>query len=326
MYGLFSKYSFVAYALLPVVLILFRIPLFKSPEVALTSYDADLYTPLWNMLFGGVMAGSVLSIALVLVINFLTCLLVNYITNNFGFTERPTLLGGLFYIMLSSGFVVSQGFYPVSIFALLFVLALMRLFKGALLNIKEQYCFESAMIFAIGSLIWAKGFWFLIFHIVMLIMLRMCTLRTLMATVLGLLTPTALFATGLYLNGTLQISVIEYARCLIVPVAFYKTGIFAKIYLSVMALVLIVSMLHILNKMSTQKILESRYSKIMIWSVFFSVVLLMLPHFSFEIQHIIAVCGAAMLSSFVYGVRSKLISEIITTAMALLVWSVQWWS
>jgi hypothetical protein len=152
MYGLFSKYSFVAYALLPVVLILFRIPLFKSPEVALTSYDADLYTPLWNMLFGGVMAGSVLSIALVLVINFLTCLLVNYITNNFGFTERPTLLGGLFYIMLSSGFVVSQGFYPVSIFALLFVLALMRLFKGALLNIKEQYCFESAMIFAIGYL------------------------------------------------------------------------------------------------------------------------------------------------------------------------------
>ena len=326
MFKLFSKYSFFAYAILPIVLLIFRIPLFISPETSLTSYDEDLYTPLWDLLFGSIMDSSVWSIACALIVNFITILLVNHITNNYCFTERQSHLGGFFFMVLSSGFVISQGFHPVSIFVLLFAIALIRIFSGAQNEKPMRNCYDVALLFSIASLLWAKGVWFFPFHIIMLIMLRIFTLRTLLATLFGIMTPVILVVSYYFFDGTLQSVVVDYLRCIVVPVAFYKTSVLAKIYLGIMALALLLSMLHTINKMQTQKILESRYSRIMIWSVFYSVVLLMLPHFSFEVQNIIAVCGAIIISSFLQSIRSGLLAEIITLILVVLSWSVQWWS
>jgi hypothetical protein len=326
MFRIFNKYSFVAYALLPVVLLLFRIPLFMSPEVSMTSYDEDLYTPVWNLLFGYVGKGSVLSIVLALVVVFLTALFVNRLTNSFRFTERQSNLGGFYFIILTSGFLVSQGFHPICLFVLLFVVALMRLFDGAQSNYPERYCYDAGVLFSMGSLLWAKGLWMLLFHVVVLIMLRMFTLRTVISTLLGMFTPVVLALTYFFYTDNLVAANVDYIRCAVVPVAFYKTSILAKSYLVVLSIVLLMATLHIFRKMPTQKIIESRYSKIMIWIIIYSVAMLMLPHYSFEVQQLIAVSGAIILSSYMQSMRSKLMAEIITLILVVLVWCVQWLS
>lgn len=326
MFNFFNKYTLPAYAMLPIVLILFRIPMLMSPSASLTAYDSDLYTPLWKTLFGNITEGGTLSKIFALLIDLVTLFMVNLLTNTFKFTDKQSHLGGFFFIILSSGFIVSQGFHPICIFTLMFVMALYRLFRGTKTENHPKYCFDAGLLFSIGSLLWAKGLWMFAFHIIMLVMLRMLTLRSLLATLHGIAIPIIITATYFFMTDSITEATFNYIQNVIVPVAFYKTGILAKIYLGALTVILLASIIHVFKKMQTQKIVESRYSKIMIWTILYCVAALMLPHYSFEVQQLIAVCGAIIIASYLQSIRSKIVAEIMTLLMVVLVWSLQWLS
>lgn len=323
MYSFFSRNSFISFAALPLLLILFRLRLILSPEISFVATDNDLYTPIWNALFGTITYGSLSSVAIAIAMTFVTAIIVNSIVTSH-FSERSNL-GGMFFIILSSGFVISQSLHPINVFALLFAISIYRMFKGASAEAPMHYCFESGMLLSISYLFWAKSLFFLPLLIIMMIMLRMFNIRTLLATIMGLCVPIIVAATYyFYYDNFNQIFEI-YKQCTIVPVAFYKTGFFARSYIIIYSLLLFIAILSSMRNMQTFKIVESRLYRVIIWIIFYATFFIMLPHFSFEMQILIATGGAVLLSTLVTRLHSLRIKEIFVTTTTIVAWIVQWY-
>lgn len=325
MYRFFSRNSFLAFASLPLILILYRLRLLMSPEISYVASDADLYTPIWEMTFGAISEGSRLSIAIAIILTLITALVINSITNRYRFVEHPNNLGGLFFIILSNGFIISQSLHPISIFALLLSISIYRLFKCGLEEQPMHHCFDSAMLISISFLFWAKVIWFLPLYIIIIFTLRTINLRSFIAILLGFSVPLIIASTYYYYQGNLPEIISEYWQKMMVPVAFYKTNIFARSYIIIYAILLIVAILSNMRNMQMFKIIESRYYRVIIWLVFYSSLFIILPHFSFEMQIIIAMGGAIMISSYIMRLHRYRWQEIYTTLIAIIAWIIQWY-
>lgn len=323
MFKLFNRNTFATFALLPLLLVLFRLRLILAPDESIIYSDADLYTPMWNYVFGslGVRASTSIAMALTLV----TAYIVNSLTNRFRFTEKQGNLGGMFVVLLSSGFMTMHGLHPAHVFAFWFVISIYRLFVGAPNHRPMRYCFEAAMMLGIGTLFWAKGVWFVPLFFVMVMILRMMELRSLLALLMGLAVPGVLAGAAYCLfRSDLWEVVCLYAHGIFMPVAFFKTNIIERIYLVLMSLLLIASVLDAMRNMQMMKIVESRYMRVMIWVVFYSILLIMLPYFSFEMQMPVSACAAVLVASFTYRLRSSRVAEGITAAVVVMALVMQW--
>ncbi|MBP5364610.1 MAG: hypothetical protein J6Y82_01640 [Bacteroidales bacterium] len=325
MFRFFSRNSFLAYAALPVMLILYRLRLISSPEISFVAADTDLYTPLWNLVFGGIAEGSTLSVAIAIIFAFVVTLVVNALTVTFKFVEHANNLGGFFFIILSSGFIVSQSLHPVSVFAILFGTAVYRMFRGAMSESYERTCFESAFLMSTAFLFWAKTVWFVPLHAVILFTLRTVSVRSFVAILLGIASPLAIAATYFFCTDSLVPVVETYLKEMLVPTAFYKTNFFARSYIVVYALILITAILNSMRNMQKIKIIESRFCRAVIWIVFCASLFIILPLFSFEMQILIAMGGAMLLTSYVMRLPRYRWQEIFTSVLALAAWIVQWY-
>lgn len=325
MYRFFSRNSFAAYATLPFLLIVYRLRLILMPEMGFRAVGAEAATPMWNAMFGGVEQGSVASIVLSVVFALIAAGIINNLVNAFHFTERPSNMGGFLYIVLSSSLVVSGGLHPVHVFAVLFLVAINRLFNAASVNEPMRYCFEAAFVMSLGVLLWGKGTAFLPVQVLMLFMLRIFDLRSLLATILGWLCPLAMASTYFFCIDEMPEALYALWHCFAMPVSVFHTDAVLNGYIVAFFCLMAMSILSAVRSMPTLKIIECRYYRVMIWSLLIGSLAVLLPNFSFELLPLIATAGSVLMAAYLARFRRSVWQETITTAVAVVTLLVQWY-
>lgn len=325
MYRLFNNNSLLTFALLPLVLLIYRIRLISNPTLGLAANDPDLYTPLWNMTFGHIPSSSITSVAVALVLTFIAMLVVNNIMASYKLSRNTTFLPAVVFIILSSGFVVGQGLHPVLVFVNFFAIAIHRLFEMSRPDSKPyRYCFEAVIYITVGSLFWTKGLWFVPFIIVAAGMLRALSLRTFSCMLWGLLAPIMIVGSLAYVTDNLQEWASGYEQTLMVPVAFYRTWLYGKTYLFVSGSVLVLSILSAIRNMGSLSIWQSRITRVTIWMILYPALLIILPHFSFEMQVLVAMGGAMTVPLWIQRQRNQRMSELTLSLLAAFTLLMQW--
>lgn len=326
MFDFFNRNSFLSYAALPLVVVVMRLRIIVSPHVGFSVSDTDLYTPVWTAVFGSLTLGSMLSVAIAIAVALIIAFLANSINNRYHFTPRQNNLCGFFFPILSGGFVVAQGIHPMNIFMILFVLAMYRILTGEEEpSPSGRKFFEAGVLIGLSYLLWAKTLWFVPFLLIMMAMLRLFNGRNILGLIVGILFLPVVFIVHEFLTDADWRAPIETYRALtVVPVAFYKTGWLARSYLIFYSLVLLLAILSSLGRLHRLKIIESRQTRVVMWLVFYTALLIMTPYFSFELQMPLAFGGALLLAIWMQTLRSNF-REAVTAILIIFTLVVQWY-
>lgn len=325
MYRIFNRNSLVAFVMLPILLLVYRIRLISNPNLGMAANDADLYTPIWNATLGHVQTGSTLSIAIAIALTFITMLIVNNTSASYKISRNVTYLPACVFVILSSGFVIGQGLHPVLIFVVFYTIGMHRLFEVIRPDAKPyRYCYEAILNVSIGSLFWAKGLWLIPFVIVSAGMLKALNIRSLGCMLWGFLVPWAIVGAVAFVTDRLDVLAESYEQSLVVPVAFYKTWTMGKTFIIVNAAILFLAIISALRNSTSLGTWQSRMVRVMVWMVIYPSVLIITPYFSFELQILIASGGAALVSVWLQRQKNQLVSEIILTLFTAFTLFMQW--
>lgn len=312
---MFSRNTPAAYAALLLLLAGLRGRLVFDPARYVVADTPDLYTPLWSQLLGHVAPGGALSVVLAVVVTLLCALIVNNITNRFGFVGRPGVLGGLFFAVLCGGFRMGLGFQPVFVFALSLVWGLDRLFSA--MGKKRPYASVAwgFAIVGVGSLFWSKGVCFLPFMLVLLALLRLGGGRCLAAALCGILGAAMVGFCHAMLCPSPAEAALDFARAGLATLPYWRMGPASIAYVAVCLGTTLVAVLSAQRHMTESSIAVSRRVRAAEWVFFFTLLLCLLPGFSLDIQILVAVGASMLLPGFVGRIRNARAREAVPVAL-----------
>lgn len=315
MYRLFSRNTPGAYAALLALLASLRGRLMFDPARYVVADTPDLFTPLWSQLLGHVAPGGALSVVLAIVVTLLCALIVNNITNRFGFVGNYGVLGGLFFVILSGGFRLGMGFQPVFVFALSLVWGLDRLFSA--MGKKRPYASVAwgFAIVGVGSLFWSKGACFLPFMLVLLALMRLSGGRCMAAALCGILGAAVVGACHAMLSPSPAEVAMGYARSALATLPYWRMGTVSVTYVAVCLGMTLAAVLSAQRHMAENSIAVSRRVRVAEWVFFFTLLLCLLPGFSLDIQILVAVGASMLLPGLVERVRDARVREAVPMAL-----------
>lgn len=320
-YRIFSKNNFIAFALLPVILIGFRARLLLSSHIPLQEH---VETPLWMLFYNALKVNPRYLHAAAIVLTLISAMAVNRITNHYNFTQRQTNLAGFFYILFCSGLIMVQELQPIMIFIPFFIISMDRLFQGVVSTAPMRHCFEAALSLSVATLFHGKGIWFFPLLLLAMAMMRIFTMKSFMAATIGLITP-YLFATTYYwFNNQLPWYADTTIETMVTPVAFFNHSILSRIYLSITAFFVVICLLSAIRKLTMVKIITRKYYRFIIWTVFYPSALVFTPYFSFDLLPLIAIGAAVVATTLMHNWQKKSFKEVIIAILVLISLLTQW--
>jgi len=209
---------------------------------------------------------------------------------------RQSVLPALMYGLLGSGFLPVQQLHIVWIFTFFLLLGIERIMGAAGSSRKEGRCFDAGLLTGLGSLIYAKGVFFFPVLIVVMGVLRLLTLRTFIASLLGILLPFIL-STGYFF---LQVEAEEFLFT-VVSSQLPNTGQFnhnliSQIYLPLLVVLTLMGLINLFRYMPVQKIVTRKHLKVIVWIILLMGAAALTPFFSVEITPLVAIGPAVVLA------------------------------
>ncbi len=322
MFKFFNRNSFAAYAMLPVVLVLFRLRLFTSDVVI--SLGDETSAPLWSLFVSLIEASRMAGAAVAVALSCLAAFEVNRTFNLFRFGEHQSNLGGFFYVVLTGGFLVSHQLHPVLVFIPLFMVVLCRLFRAAAEHQPTRLCFDAGLFFGIGLLCWGKALWLMPMLFVSLLMLHVATFRTMAAILMGLLFPLCVAVLRcLWIERFEELLQLMWQN-VVTPVAFYKTHFLARLHLGALALLSVLALLRAMRSLGSLKIVERNRIRVLVWFMFYTSGLIILPYFSFEMLPFAAIFVSILAASMLQYWKNPRWQEGTTLVLIGLTLLTQW--
>lgn len=308
MYRFFSRGGLLAYVAMLAILVLLRLRLIMHPELYVMGDMTIFHAPLWDAVFGHVAPASGVSTALALIATALCALIVNNIADRYGLASQQGAAAGLAFVLLSGGLRHSMAFQPAIVFALFLVWGLDRLFSA----MRKEYPYASVAwgfaVVSVGSLFWPKGVWFLPFLVIMLFVMRISSLRCLAAALVGVAgVAFVAFTAALFSPAPLEEG-RAFLRAVFDTQALWKIGAFSTAYIVAILAAVLLAVLSVQKHLSEMNIQESRRIRVAEWVFFFSVFLITLPGFSYELQCVAAVGASLFLPAFISRIRSDRMS------------------
>ncbi len=306
----------LAYVLVPLFLILFWLR--SLTEVYIPESLGDLSPmPLWGMMLKVIKGNHIAASIVVMIMALLSAMGVNRFTNRYKLLSKPTVLPGVIYILLVSGFTEVQYIHPVWFFVPLFMLSIEKLFNAHGKQKPMAWCFDAAFWFSVGTLFFGKGMILFAFILIVMFIMRVFTTKAILAAHFGLLLPyifdfayyllidkTALFFETLHVNFT-------------TPVAFYSHSAFSKTYLYSMVVLVVLSLINIARQMPIFKIITRKHYRVFNWLVIMSLLAAMTPFYSLEMIPVISVGSAIVIAYFLDVIRHESVKEIFFTVIVL---------
>jgi hypothetical protein len=303
-----------AFILLPLFLIAFWLKSLQHvyiPEM----YGDVTPMPLWGFVLSVIKGNRFAASAIVMLMALIAAMGVNRFTNRYKLIQKMTLLPGVVYIMLVSGLTTVQYIQPVWFFVPMLLLSLEKLFNASGKYKPMPWCFEAGFWFSAGTLFFAKGMVLYIFILLAMFILRVFNLRTVLASLFGILLP-YLFAFGYYFATDKLPAFLDMLHVNFVsPVAFFSRTVYSTIYLAVMVFFVILSLINVARQMPTFKIITRKHYRIFNWLVILSLLAAMTPFYSVEMIPVISIGSSIVIAYFLDTTQRNYLKELYFTIL-----------
>jgi len=298
-----------AYFLVPLFLIAFWV---KSLQHV---YIPELYgdvtpMPLWGVALSVIKGNRFIASFIVMSLALMGAMGVNRFTNRYKLIPRQTLLPGVIYILLVSGFTAVQYIQPVWFFVPLLLLAIEKLFNAHGMHKPMVRCFDAGFWFSVGTLFFAKGMILYVFLLMTMFILRVSSLRTILASLFGIILP-YLFAFVYYLVVDEVGVFLDILRVNFVsPVAFFSRSVYSELYIGIIIVLVILSLVNVARQMPTFKILTRKHYRIFNWLVILSLLISMTPFYSIEMIPVISIGSSIVIAYFLDTTQRVYLKEL----------------
>lgn len=322
LYQTINRNSIAALIIMPLMLL----GLWTNSLLALQSpgFPFELNAmPLWNfvanILKGNHLMATIISMFIALILMFG----VNRITNRYSLAIGQTSAPGFIYLLFISGYLMVQKLHPVWFFTPLLLLAIERLFSAYGHRKPMTWCFEAMFWLSLGTLFYAKGIYLSILIWMTMFILRLFTLRTFLATLIGLILP-YLLAFGYYFWIDKHMWFIDLLfENLISPIAFFNHTLFSQWYNGIIIAVVFVAIMAVVRIMPMVKIVSRKHYRIFIWLIVLCVVASLTPYFSLEIIPVLALGSAIICNRFISVIRRTIIQDVLFLLLIIITISAQ---
>jgi hypothetical protein len=259
-----------------------------------------------------------------LLVGLMAFLIVNLNTYLFFVNER-TFLPAVIFILLSGLFPQYQVLNPAIFGAMFLMLAIRRIMETYRVSGTAFQFFDSGIFIGIGSLFYANLIWFGIILVTGVIMLRAISLKEIIISFIGILTPFVITFAVYYLLG----KDLNELWDIILYNLFGRTGNFEFSKLTIVTLVFtglltLRSLTFLFMVINTKKIQARKTFSILMWIMMISLgIFFFLPSVSVEIVWITGIPVSYFLAHYFVFVKKKLMPEIIFTVLFLLIIVIQ---
>lgn len=299
-----------------IILILFSLillwlqPLLNPVEASVyNDYPAPLYTLLIKIFEGRPFAATIFSMLMVIAI---AIYLVNFNTRLFFINER-TFLPASLYVLLSAYIPDNQVFNPVLPASFLLLVAIDRLAVSYRKQGIAFSLFDASMLIGLASLFYTNIIWFYILILIGISLFRTFSVRELLISLAGLLTPLIILYSFYYLTGR----DIPGLNSLLVDSMFskvpgYQGSTVFIIISSVNLLIFVLSLLHMLSVFNTKKVRSRKIFSLLIWMGFLTVLIYFLvPAASVGMMYVMLLPLVYILSHYLVTMRNKKIANYV---------------
>jgi len=247
-------------------------------------------------------------------------LMVNFNTNVFFISER-TFLPALVYVIFAGLNPQAQMMNPVLPAAPFLILSLQRIMDSYKVQGTAYSFFDAGMLISVGSLFYAGMIWFGILLVASVIVLRPVSIRELLISLAGLVTPIFIFAGFYYIFG----KDMDYLRSavnynLFLREAEISLSLFNIIVLIIALAIVLISISQLVGALREKRIKSRKTFTLLFWILFISAgMFVIFKSVSFEIFWIASIPLTYFLCHYFVFSRKKKMSGIIFTLLLLLV-------
>ncbi len=289
LYRTLHNNSLVAFILVPFIILLFWVRVFLFEGVQPISFEG-IYMPLWEWLIRAVFGQSVFWAAVLsYVLAVLIAFTVNRVVGRYGLLSKQSVLPAVLFGLLVSGFLSVQRLHMVWMFTLFFLLGIERIMGAPNSSRKEVRCFDGGVLLGVGVLMYAKGIYLYPMLIVAMGVLRVLTLRSFIASFLGLLLPFILSAGYFFVFSDVEEFVIYFVLNLFSNTGQLDHNLVSLIYLSALILLTLIGLVTLVRYIPRQKIITRKHFRVVVWLILITSALCLTPYFSIEITPIMAI-------------------------------------
>ncbi|HEX2921303.1 MAG TPA: DUF6427 family protein [Bacteroidales bacterium] len=260
-----------------------------------------------------------------LLVGLMAFLVVNLNTSLFFINER-TFLPALFYILITALVPHYQVMNP-AIFAAVFLMLAIRRIMDSYRVQGTAYCFfDAGILISIGSLFYANLVWFSSLIFIGMSLLRTWSIKEIVVSFLGLLTPFVLTPAIYYVFGEDPETIFSmFAYNLFGRHSLSTFGIVIIAGFFVTSILTLVAISHLLATINSKKIQSRKTFFLLLWVFFISIaVYMMMPSVSAEMIWITSIPVSYFLSHY-FVFQKKKISEIIFSVFLFVILFVQIW-
>jgi len=251
-------------------------------------------------------------------------LMVNFNTNVFFISER-TFLPALVYTILTGMNPQGQSMNPVLPAAPFLILAIRKIMDSYKVQGTAYSFFDAGALIATGSLFYAGMIWFGILLIVAIIVLRPFSIREIIISLAGLITPLFIFTGFYYILG----KDMDYLRSAVNYNLFSRDTVTSLSLLNSVVLIIagtavLISVHQLLGALKEKRIKSRKTFTLLFWTFFVSAgMFVVLKPVSLEIFWIASIPLTYFLCHYFVFSRRKKIKEIIFIVLLLLVTIIQ---
>jgi hypothetical protein len=307
--------------LISLTLILVWIGAFLYPHVDQASYSEKDLLPLYRILitilgespFPGLLFSFFIA-------SLMAFIIVNFNTTDFFINER-TFLPAFFYVLLTGLFPQNQLLSPVVPASLFLMLAIIRINDTYRKAGTAYNFFDAGILISTGSLFYGNLIWFGLLIISGILIFRSVTIKEIVVSLIGLITP-YIIAFGFYylLGKDLQSLFIIIKNNLF---GISDGFVFSRITLAVLIfviLLILISFVYLLFTMNIKKIKARKTFYLLIWVFLISVgIYVLLPSVSVEITWLMIIPVSYFLTHFFLYIKKKRVPGIIFSLLIVLI-------
>lgn len=251
-------------------------------------------------------------------------LMVNFNTNVFFISER-TFLPALVYVILTGMIPQVQIMNPVLPAAPFLILAIKRIMDAYKVQGTAFSFFDAGMLIGVGSLFYAGMIWFGILLIAAIVVLRPLSIKELLISFAGLITPIFIFTGFYYILGKdidYLISAVNYN--LFSGDAEASLPLLNIIVLIAAGICILISVSHLLGALKEKRIKSRKTFSLLFWTFFISAgMFAVFRPVSYVIFWISSIPLTYFLCHYFVFSRKKKITGLIFTVLLLLVIVIQ---
>jgi len=296
-----------AYSLMLLSLFVLWIKPFYLGQTYLES--AKTAMPLWEM-FSFLENVKWLSPVLSFVAAAIVTLIITRYNSKYSLLGKPSALSGFIFILIISSFTSSQYFNPMWMAAIFLSFALEYLFIAYNYRKTMKECFIGAFWISLAVLLSFKLIVIVPLYFILIVILRVGSFKSLLASILGLIVPWLLLTSYELLFDNVSHVSNYMSFSLDKVMQSYHHNIYSLFYLITLSLLFIIALFSVINDYGKKKIFTRKQYQSFIFSGLFLASAMLITGFGVDFMPLIAIPFSIVIAHLIDHITSKLWQNI----------------